>query len=285
MKGFLRGILTVWITVLLMVFTVTFCVKGIIIDTADTMMKKEISNQVVDTIVNNSSSEISDEVIDEVKDTIENNPEIKKMMDQYFDQALDILSSNDSTGKIDVSKELNGFIDEGEKILNNHGITITEEQREELNSIASSDEVNQLVNDTIQEVKEDLPSGTKGILKTYHSLASGNMRIGMIALIIISLVFIALLKKSYYKWLSNFGGALLTAGIIIGIVVPFLFHTLLSIIEVEDHFDVSISSFNTSGYILILLGVLSILLYILIPRLVSKKKKTSIETEQPESSV
>ena len=125
MKGFLRGILTVWITVLIMVFALTFCVKGVIIDTADTMMKKEISNHIVDAVQDNNSG-ISEEIIDEVKDTIENNPEIKKMMDQYFNQALDILSNDTSTGNIDVSKELNGLIDEGEKILNNHGITITD---------------------------------------------------------------------------------------------------------------------------------------------------------------
>jgi len=174
MKGFLRGILTVLMTVLLMVFTLFISVKGIIIDTADTMMKKELTDNVVNTIVENSTSDISNEVIDEVKDTIERNPEIKQMMDKYFDQAIDILSSNDSTEKIDVSKELNGIINEGEKILNNHGITMTEEQKEELNSIASSDEINHLVNDTIQEVKEDLPSSTKGMLKTYKSFTNSS---------------------------------------------------------------------------------------------------------------
>lgn len=285
MKGFLRGILTIWITVLLMTFTLLLSVKGIIIDTADTMMKKELTENIVNTIVENSSSDISDEVLDEVKDTIENNPEIKQMMDKYFNQALDILSSDDSTERIDVSKELSGLIDEGEKILNNHGITMTEEQKEELNSIASSDEINNLVNDTIQEVKEDLPSSTRGILKTYKSLTSGSMKVGVIILIIVSLVLIALLKKSYYKWLSNFGGALLVSGIIIGVVFSLLFNTLLSIIEAEEDLGISVSSLNTNGYILIFLGVTSIVLNIVISKFLTKKKETpTLSEEQQESA-
>ena len=283
MKGFLRGILTVFITVLLMIFTLLLSVKGIIIDTADTMMKKELTENIVNTIVD-SSSDISDEVIDEVKDTIENNPEIKKMMDKYFDQAIDILSSDDSTGRIDVSKELSGLIDEGEKILNNHGITMTEEQKEELNSIASSDEINNLVNDTIQEVKEDLPSSTRGILKTYKSLTSGSMKVGVIVLIIVSLVLIALLKKSYYKWLSNFGGALLVSGIIIGVVFPLLFNTLLSIVEAEEDLGISVSSLNTNGYILIFLGIVSIVLNMVIPKFITKKRETPTLSEEQENA-
>lgn len=283
MKGFLRGILTVWITVLLMTFTLILSIKGIIIHTADKMMKKELTDHVVSTIVENSASDISDEVIDEVKDTIQNNPEIKQMMDQYFDQALDILSSDGSTEKIDVSKELNGLIDEGEKILNDHGFTITEEQREELNSIASSEEINNLVNDTIQEVKEDLPSSTKGMLKTYKSLTSGSMKVGIIVLIIVSLVLIALLKKSYYKWLSNFGGSLLVSGIIVGVIVPFLFNALLNIIDEQD-LGISISSLSMNGYILILLGILSILFYMIIPKFIMKRKETPTLPEEQESA-
>lgn len=283
MKGFLRGILTVWITVLLMAFTLLLSVKGVIIHTADTMMKKELTDHVVSTIVENSASDISDEVIDEVKNTIQNNPEIKQMMDQYFDQALDILSSDGSTGRIDVSKELNGLIDEGEKILNDHGVTITEEQREELNSIASSEEINNLVNDTIQDVKEDLPSSTRGVLKTYKSLTSGSMKVGIIVLIIVSLILIALLKKSYYKWLSNFGGSLLASGIIVGVILPFLFNALLSLID-EGDLGISFFSLSTNGYVLIALGIISIVLYMIIPKLIMKKKKDSTLPEEQESA-
>jgi len=284
MKGFLRGILTIWITVLLMAFTLLLSIKGIIINTADTMVKKELTDNVVNSIVSNSSSDISDEVIDEVKDTIENNPDIKKMMDKYYDQALDILSDESSQKKIDVSKDLNGIIDEGEKILNNHGITLTEEQKEELNTIASSEEVNQLVNDTIQEAKEDLPSGTRGMLKTYKSLTSGTMKVGVILLIIVSLVLIALLKKSYYKWLSNFGGASVVSGIMIGVVLPFLFNTLLNIVEAEDDLGISISSLNTNGYILIFLGVIAIALNMIIPKFMNRNKEIKDLSKEQESA-
>lgn len=277
MKGFLRGLLTIWITILLIIFGLVLSIKSILIDTADTMIKKEISNNIVSEIKNYENEEISEEVITEVKDTIENNKEIKKIIDTYFDKALDILV-NDSAEKIDVSNDLNILIDEGEKILNDNGITITEEEKKELLSMVSTDEVNNLVNNTIVEVKENLTSETKIVLDTYKFLTSNTFKLILVSLIIISLLLIALLKRSYYKWLSNFGSSSIVAGLIVGALLPFSISTILSSIETEE-IVISTSSLNTYGYILIAIGMLSIILNIVISKILSKDKNVKNETD------
>lgn len=277
MKGFLRGLLTIWITILLIIFGLVLSIKSILIDTADTMIKKEISNNIVSEIKNYENEEISEEVITQIKDTIENNKEIKKIIDTYFDKALDILV-NDSTEKIDVSNDLNILIDEGEKILNDNGITITEEEKKELLSMVSTDEVNNLVNNTIVEVKENLTSETKTILDTYKFLTSNTFKLILVSLIIISLLLIALLKRSYYKWLSNFGSSSIVAGLIVGVLLPFLISTILSSIKTEE-IVISTSSLNTYGYILIAIGMLSIILNIVISKILSKDKNVKNETD------
>lgn len=280
MKGFLRVLLTIWITLLLIVFGLVFSLKGILINTADTMIKKEISNNIVKELENYPSEEIPDDVITQVKDTIENNEEIKKIMNTYYDKVLDILVS-DSNERIDVSKELDAIINEGEKILNDNGITITEEEKQELLSMVSTDEVNNMVNNTIIEVKENLTGETKVVLDTYKFLTSNTFKLILISLIVIALLLIALLKKSYYKWLSNFGGASIVTGVIVGILLPLLINTVLSSVE-ADGIEISTISLNTYGYILIAVGVLSIILNIAISKVAIKNNKIE-EVEQEEN--
>lgn len=270
MKGFLRGLLTIWITLLLIVLGLVFSLKGILINTADTIIKKEISNKVVDEIKNYKSEEISEEVINQVKDTINNNKEIKKIMDTYYDKVIDILV-NESNERIDITNDLNTMIDEGEKILNDNGITITKEEKQELLSMVSTDEVNNVVNNTIIEVKENLTGETKVVLNAYQFLTSNIFKLILISLIVITLLLIALLKKSYYKWLSNFGGASIVTGIVVGFLLPLLINTILSSVEM-DGIEISTTFLNTYGYIMIIVGILSIILNIVISKLIERSK-------------
>lgn len=277
MKGFLRALLTIWMTLLLITLGLVLSLKGILIDTADTIIKKEISNKVVDEIKNYKSEEIPEEVINQVKDTIDNNKEIKKLMDTYYDKVIDILV-NESNEKIDVSNDLNTIIDEGEKILNDNGIAITKEEKDQLLSMVSTDEVNNMVNDTIVEVKENLTGETKVVLDTYKFLMSNTFKIILITLLVVALLLIALLKKSFHKWLSNLGIASIVTGIVVGILLPILINTILSSVE-TDGIEISTTSLNTYGYILIALGVLSIILNVVISKVVIKNNNTEDKEE------
>lgn len=277
MKGFLRGLLTIWITLILITLALVLSLKGILVNTADTIIKKEISTKVVDEIKNYKSDEIPEEVINEVKDTIENNKEIKKLMDTYYDKVIDILV-NDSNEKIDVSNDLNIIIDEGEKILNDNGITITKEQKYELLSMVSIDEVNNMVNDTIIEVKENFTGETRVVLNTYKFLMGTTFKLVLIALLVISLLLIALLKKSFHKWLSNLGCASIISGVVVGIIMPYIIDFILGMID-NDSLTISTNTLNTYGYILIAIGVLSIIINIVISKLLEKNIKPEVVEE------
>lgn len=280
MKGFLRGLLTIWMTLILITLGLVLSLKGILVNTADTIIKKEISTKVVDEIKNYKGEEIPEEVINEVKDTIENNKEIKKLMDTYYDKVIDILV-NDSNEKIDISNDLNTIIDEGEKILNDNGITITKEQKDELLSMVSTDEVNNMVNDTIVEVKESFTGETKVVLDTYKFLMGNTFKLILITLLVISLLLIALLKKSYYKWLSNLGSASIAAGVIVGILMPYFIDFILGMVD-TDGLTISTTSLNTYGYILIGIGLLSIIINIVISKILEKNSKSEVLEDSKE---
>lgn len=280
MKRFLRGILTIWIVILLMVFGLVLSLKSIVIDTADNIIKNEIKNNIVSVIENYNDEKISDEVIEEIKNSIENNEEVKKLMNTYFDKIVSILSDKNSNERIDVSSELNNIINDGEKILNDYGITLSSDDKQELLSIVSTEEVNNLVNDTIVEIKSNLNSQTKVVLDIYSFVIGKTFKLILIALIIVTLILIALLKKSYYKWLSNFGTSSITVGIIIGVLIPLSISSILKTISPNNDAVISTVSLKNYGYILIILGLIAIILNQIISKLLVKDDNTTkIDTQ------
>ncbi len=269
MKSFCRGILTVFITIALIGLGVSFGLKGMLIDTADTLIKKEVKNSIVDVVEDYTNDSISEEVIREVENTIENNEEIKKIVDAYYRSILDVLSDKETELNINVTEELTGLIDEGEKVLKDYGIEITPEEKQELLSIVSSEELNDLASSAITEAKQNMTSETKMILDVYQFLTSSELKIILILSIVVFLLFIALLKKSVYQWFSNFAIAAISSGIVIGILFPFLVDSALKLLE-EESLNLSLSSFTTYGYILIGLGILSIIVNLVASNLLKK---------------
>jgi len=272
MKAFLRGIFTTWLTFLLIGLGLVLSLKGILVDTADTFIKKEITNNVVKTIENYNDEKISEEVITKVKDTIENNKEVKKIVNTHFDKIVTTLSDKEVNINIDVTEELNSIIDAVEQILKDNGVTITEAQKQKLLNSVSTDEVNYLVNEVVTEAKQSITPETKVVLDAYNFLTGQTLRLIIIALIGITLLLIALLKKSIYKWLSNFGVAAIISGTVVGILLPLLVNTILDTFLKDSNMTISIKSLNNYGYILIALGVISIILKIVISMVITGNK-------------
>lgn len=273
MKSFFRGLLTIWIIILLVILGIVLSLKNMLVNTADEIIKKEVTNTIVDEIENYTNKRIPEEVINEVEDTIENNKEIKEIVNTYFDEMIDILSNKEDNTEIDVAEELNNLIDDGEKILNKNNITIPEEEKQKLLSIASSEEVNDLINSTITEAKQSMNSEILIALDIYNFLTDPSTKLIIIALIIISLLFIALLKKSAYLWLSNFAVASILSGIFVGILVPILIDSILKAIASEVKFSISTNSLTTYGYTLIILGVISIIIKALISMILKRNAR------------
>ncbi len=277
MKTFLRGIITIFITILLIGLGVIISLKGMLIDTTDSIVKQELTNNIVDVIETTTDEKLSEEVKNKVEDTITNNKEITKIIDTSWDKIIEILSDENAEITIDVNKELSSIIDDGEKILNDHGITITESDKEELLSTVSSEEINNVVNEMASEIRSDMTSETKMVLDIYNFLTSSTLKIAIIAVVIVGLLLIALLKKSYYGWLSNFATASIISGGVVGIIFKFLINSIFASLEAESNITISTSSLSTYGYTLIILGIIAIIINIVLSKIFTKPQT---ETEK-----
>lgn len=269
MKKFLIGILTLIMTIVLIAFGLVINLKSMVVDTIDVVVKKEITNEIVNYIEDNTDFN-KEEVKTSIDKVLNENETIKKTVDSYLDRFMDIMNDK-KVNDIDLSKELESIINDSEPILKEYGITISEKDKKELLETVSSEEINKAFNETITEIKGDMPTEVKMALDIYNFVTSTTFKLILIGGVVVLLIFIALLKKSYYKWLSNFGGSLFISGIVIGILLPIVLDALLK--EIGNGVTISSGSFSTYGYISICMGIVAIIINIIIPKIINKNKE------------
>ncbi len=269
MRKFLIGILTLLITIALIGLGLTLNLKSMILDTTDIILRKEITNDLAEYIGDNTEYN-KEEVKESIDKFLNENELIKNIVGTYMDKFIDALNDKEVTN-IDLSRELENIINESEPILKEYGITIFEEDKNELLSEISGEEINKTFNESVMEFKNEMTSEDKMFLDIFGFITSTSFKLMVIGGIIVLLILIALLKKSYYKWLSNFGGALIFSGIVLGILIPLLMDVVIK--EIGEDFILSYSSFSTYGYISIGIGVVLIIISIFIPKIINKKKE------------
>ena len=278
MKKFLRGLLTIALTFLLIALGIVLSFKTMLINTADQMIKREMTHQFINTM-QEQNSEVDEEAIKKIKETIEKNETIQDIMNTYFDQVIEILGSEEEL-KINITEDLNTLVDEGEKILKEYGITITPAEKEELLDMVSMEEVNTLLNETLAEAKQNLPEQIKEEIKIYQFVMGPTFKVMLCGVILLDLLFIALLKKSAYKWLSNLGGSSLIVGLFIGFVIPLSIDKLLKTLDNENLFAFNTEALANYGYVLIGIGIVAYVLEFTLNKTI-EKKPIETQKEQP----
>lgn len=280
MKGFIRGLLTIFIMISLIIFGLVNSIKEVMVDATEKTVKREIKTGVLDIVENyvQDTESVSEEVISKVEEEIDKNPNIKKLMDDYYDKIIGVLSGKEESIEIDAVKEIENLINDSEEILKDYGVTLTEEDKKEMLSVVSSSEVNTIVNDAIVDVKNNMSSDVKAVINTY-AFISGTFKIVLVAMVVVSLVFIALLKKSFYRWLTNLGIASLVSGVVVGVILPMIISVIIEGVASDGGLEVSTSSLNTYGYGLIILGVVAIIGNIIISKIENKRNMSDKEVE------
>lgn len=267
MKKFLRGILTILIIMGLMVLGISFSINNFVVDTTKVMVKKTVADG-INEVIKDYEEDIPKEVLTEVTAVIQDSKELEEMIDTVLEKGIDLLLFKDNNEKIDVAGELDTLINESEKILNNHGITVTKEQKEELKSLVSNEELNDTFNTAINEAREEMPDDVKNVINVYSTITSTSFKIVLISIIVVLLILIAMLHKSLYKWLGNLAVGTLVTGICYAIMP--LGIDVISKELASEGVVLSGSAFANFGYVMIGIGILSIIIKIILGNILNK---------------
>ena len=273
MKKVFCIILTIFISILISLFCISYGIKDACVNTiSNAIVKREITSKIV-LSVKNIYSDVSYETLEDIEDEVSNNVSINELTSKYFEEIVDSIINNREIESPDTKKELLSLLEDNENVLEKHGIEVSEDQKQKIiDEIVESNIVNDVYKKVSTIIKKNLNENQKKAVNMYKIVISKNFRLILISLIIISLILLILFKKSAYKFSINLG----IAGVLSGIFITFILPIITNMISNEltskligESALININKLINYGYLCFIFASIFIIIYFIGNKIVS----------------
>lgn len=273
MKKVFCIILTIFISILISLFCISYGIKDACVNTiSNAIVKREITSKIV-LSVKNIYSDVSYETLEDIEDEVSNNVSINELTSKYFEEIVDSIINNREIESPDTKKELLSLLEDNENVLEKHGIEVSEDQKQKIiDEIVESNIVNDVYKKVSTIIKKNLNENQKKAVNMYKIVISKKFRLILISLIVISLILLILLKKSAYKFSINFG----IAGVLSGIFITFILPIITNMISNEltskligESALININKLINYGYLCFIFASIFIIIYFIGNKIVS----------------
>ena len=220
-----------------------------------------VSEITSDDIINNPnlSSEESNTLLlnKDIINKLLEDEKVMELVDGYIDKTINAVVNGKEIDDIDIESDMINYIDENrETIQEATGVEITDETIQELRENYEDKHITRMYINSIESMNKSFSKTEKTVLNGYNFLISSKFKLIIIGLIILNLLFIALLKKSFYKWIKNLGYSFSIGGfglVFIGIIISYILKSI-----------VGLSTINTMSLINIglIFGVFGLLVFV-----------------------
>lgn len=274
MKKIIKVFLSFIIVLLMLFLTISFNLNKVIVDG---VIKEIIITKISAKKVNNPN--ISEEVINTLPlpDYLKNSEDINKLLEdervqeiinKYIDITLDNLTSEEIKN-IDIESDIINYINENKELIKEiTGKEVTPEMIEDTKKVIEESNLNETIEETIVSTKESISTEEKIVLKGYKEIISTKTRIITISLIALCLLLIALIDKSFYKWIKTGSICTIISGILV-LLMSFIAKLLVTSILPLPSFNVSY--LYKSGLIQLIIGSIILIIYIVLNKILIKK--------------
>ena len=274
MKKIIKVFLSFIIVLLMLFLTISFNLNKVIVDG---VIKEIIITKVIPKKVNNPN--ISEEVINTLPlpDYLKNSEDINKLLEdqrvqeiinKYIDITLDNLTSEEIKN-IDIESDIINYINENKELIKEiTGKEVTPEMIEDTKKVIEESNLNEAIEDTIESTKESISTEEKIVLKGYKEITSTKTRIIVIGLIALCLLLIAIIDKSFYKWIKTGSICTIISGILV-LLMGFILKLIVTSILPLPSFNVSY--LYNSGLIQLIIGIVILIIYIILNKVLVKK--------------
>ena len=274
MKKIIKVFLSFIIVLLMLFLTISFNLNKVIVDG---VIKEIIITKVIPKKVNNPN--ISEEVINTLPlpDYLKNSEDINKLLEdqrvqeiinKYIDITLDNLTSEEIKN-IDIESDIINYINENKELIKEiTGKEVTPEMIEDTKKVIEESNLNEAIEETIESTKESISTEEKIVLKGYKEIISTKTRIIVIGLIALCLLLIAIIEKSFYKWIKTGSICTIISGILV-LLMGFILKIIVTSILPLPSF--SVSYLYKSGLIQLIIGIVILIIYIVLNKVLVKK--------------
>ena len=188
------------------------------------------------------------------------------------DISNDLVSNQDNN--FDIEEKIISLLKENRDVLEKeYNVTFTDEEIKTIENELRNSNLNEEYVTMKKDFISSMDKEERMILDVYNFIVSSTFKIILVIGALVSLLFVALLQMSYYKWIRAFGVVSILSGIlgtIIGVVIDTLFN---------DYLEVSsfvLGLFTKYSIGLIVIGILCIVIYIIIS---NKLKNNNLNKE------
>ena len=222
MKKFISVVLTVIMVGLMILFCINLAIRSMATQTvSNAIVAREATNQ-IEQIITNNFPNVTDEQVQQVQEAISNSDSINSFTNDLLQQLTeDALNNQDIDTNAIMNQLAQVFVDNVTTIEQVIGQDITDDQVQLIKERLTDE--NGSLSNHINQVIESVTSGssrTESFLKSYQTVSSLMVRIGCIIGIIVCIVLIGLINRSFYQWAIYAGIGAIVGAIIVGLFLP-----------------------------------------------------------------
>lgn len=271
MKKVINVFLTIIMACVVVLLVISLSIRTISTKTiSNAFFEEEVSNNMKEVLAN-TFPDVSSENIDALENVIKDNEAINEVANDLLNHISDSISSGNKVDSETILNEISVAIDQNVPVIEEAlGKDIPEEQIKEIQS-KLTDENSNLKNQIDQTVDkiENMDSSAKQVIKTYDALDNNVTKILCIISLVVIIVLLGIINKSFFKWSLFSGISLIVSGAIVGMIVPMI----VNVVEVAigqrllgTTIDIAVNSLNMAGIICAVIGIVLIIAYVILNR-------------------
>lgn len=271
----MKNILAKFLDFILFIIIVIFCICISFKSISSSLMKEILSQSDAQTkvvsLIQSVYPNLDNEKVNEIEERILENKDVENTINSYLNYYTSIASGNyveDTEVNKAVSDLLNNNFD---NVQNEIGLNLNNNQKDKIKNIISYGNNNLIktIKESAENANNRLSPVEKKLLKVCSIITSKNtIKILQAAVLVLSLLII-LLQLKRKKWLENLSVTSIMAGIVVGLVLPFIIKIggNLALGEITGKsINVNVSMFFTEGIILFAIGIVLMVIYKILNR-------------------
>lgn len=271
MKKVINVFLTIIMACVVVLLVISLSIRTISTKTiSNAFFEEEVSNNMKEVLAN-TFPDVSSENIDVLENVIKDNEAINEVANDLLNHISDSISSGNKVDSETILNEISVAIDQNVPVIEEAlGKDIPEEQIKEIQNKLTDEDSNlkSQIDQTVDKI-ENMDSSAKQVIKTYDALNNNVTKILCIISLVVIIVLLGIINKSFFKWSLFSGISLIVSGVIVGVIVPMI----VNVVEVAigqrilgTTIDIAVNSLNIAGIICAVIGIVLIIVYAILNR-------------------
>ena len=259
LKSLLKGLLVLIMVNLIGILVLSLTIQKTLVNG---IIKETIKTEVLKDSIKQELSVEDNAAVEELLD----DPETQRLIEKYMDKTINVLAGNESIDTIEVKEDIINYLKENKETISKiSGEELTDAKINELEKELEKEDIDQKLKQSMNNTKNEMPSIANDIIEVYSYFNSNEFRFILVISIVICIILIALLQKSFYKWIKTLAESVIVNGvlaIVVSLVVMFIVTTVSPL-----------KSFNMNnllipGIIMTVSGIIVVIVY----NILTKKK-------------